>query len=41
MHGKKKKSIKEMETEVEELIAKSGRSKDDIHTNYNAYLALK
>jgi hypothetical protein len=41
MHGKKKKSIKEMETEVEELIAKSGQSKDDIHTDYNAYLALK
>jgi hypothetical protein len=41
MHGKKKKSIKEMETEVEELIAKSGRREDDIHTNYNAYLALK
>jgi hypothetical protein len=41
MHGKKKKSIKEMETEVEELIAKSGQNKDNIHTNYNAYLALK
>jgi hypothetical protein len=41
MHGKKKKSIEEMETEVEELITKSGQSKDNIHTNYNAYLALK
>jgi hypothetical protein len=41
MHGKKKKSIEEMETEVEELIAKSSQSKDDIHINYNAYLALK
>jgi hypothetical protein len=41
MCGKKKKSIEEMETEVEELIAKSVRSKDDIHTDYNAYLALK
>jgi hypothetical protein len=41
MHGKKKKLIKEMETKVEELIAKSGQSKDDIHTDYNAYLALK
>jgi hypothetical protein len=43
MHSKKKKSIKEMEMEVEELIAKSGQSEDDIHTyyNYNAYLALK
>ncbi len=30
-----------METEVEELIAKSGQSEEDIHTNYNAYLALK
>jgi hypothetical protein len=36
-----RKSIKEMETEVEELIAKSGQSKDNIHTNHNAYLALK
>ena len=41
MHGKKKKLIKEMELEVEELIAKSGQSEDNIHTNYNAYLALK
>jgi hypothetical protein len=41
MRGKKKKSIEEMEMEVEELIAKSDWSKDDIHTNYNAYLALK
>jgi hypothetical protein len=41
MHGKKKKLIKEMEMEVEELIAKSGQSKDNIHTDYNAYLTLK
>ncbi len=41
MRGKKKKSIEEMETKVEELIAKSGRSEDNIHTDYNAYLALK
>jgi hypothetical protein len=41
MHGKKKKLIEEMETEVEELIAKSGQSKDNIHTDYNAYLPLK
>ncbi len=41
MGSQKKKSIQEMETEVEELIAKSGQCKDDIHTNYNAYLALK
>ncbi len=27
--------------EVEELIAKSGQSKDNIHTDYNAYLAMK
>jgi hypothetical protein len=40
MRGKKKKSIEKMKTEVEELIAKSGRSEDDIHTDYNAYLAL-
>ncbi len=41
MRGKKRKSIGEMGMEVEELIAKSGRSKDNIHTDYNAYLALK
>jgi hypothetical protein len=41
MHVKKKKLIKEMETEVEELIAKSGQSEINIHTDYNAYLALK
>ena len=41
MHGKKKKSIEELETEVKELIANSGQSKDNIHTNYNDYRALK
>jgi hypothetical protein len=41
MRGKKKKSIKELEMEVEELIANSGQSEDNIHTHYNAYLALK
>jgi hypothetical protein len=41
MHGKKKKSIGELETELEQLIANSGQSKVDIHTNYNAYYALK
>jgi hypothetical protein len=41
MHGKKKKLIEEMETVVEELIAKSFRSEDDFHTDYKAYLALK
>jgi hypothetical protein len=41
MGGGKKKSIEEIETEVEELIAKSGRCEANTHTNYNAYLALK
>ncbi len=41
MRGKKKKSIKELETELEQLIANSGRSKDDIHNDYIAYCALK
>ena len=41
MRGKKKKSIEELVTEVKELIANSGRSKDDIHTDYIAYRALK
>ncbi len=30
-----------METELEQFIANTGRSKDDIHSNHNAYLALK
>jgi hypothetical protein len=41
MRGKKKKSIEELETELEQLIANSGRSKVDIRTDYNAYYALK
>jgi hypothetical protein len=41
MRGKKKKSIEDLETELEQLIANSVQSEDDIHTNYNAYLALK
>jgi hypothetical protein len=41
MRIKKKKSIEEMETELEQFIANTGRSKDDIHSNHNAYLALK
>jgi hypothetical protein len=41
MHGKKKKLIKELEKELEQLIANSGRSKVDIRTNDNAYYALK
>jgi hypothetical protein len=38
---KKKKSIEELETELEQLILNTGRSKDDIHTDCNAYCALK
>jgi hypothetical protein len=41
MHGKKKKSIEELETELEQLIANSGQSKDNIHNDYIAYRALK
>jgi hypothetical protein len=41
MRGKKKKSIEDLEMELEQLMANSGRSKDDIHTDYNAYLTLK
>jgi hypothetical protein len=41
MGGRKKKSIEELEMEVKELIAKSGRSKDDILNNCNDYRALK
>jgi hypothetical protein len=41
MRGKEKKSIKELETELEQLIANSGQSKVDIRTNYNAYYTLK
>ncbi len=41
MRGKKKKLIKELETELEQLIANSGRSEVDIHTDYNAYYAQK
>ena len=41
MRGKKKKLIEELETELEQLIANSGRSEVDIRTNYNAYYALK
>jgi hypothetical protein len=40
MRGKKKKSIKELEMELEELITNSGQSKDNIHNNVNAYPAL-
>ncbi len=41
MRGKKKKLIKELETELEQLIANSVWSEVDIRTNYNAYYALK
>jgi hypothetical protein len=41
MHGKKKKSIEDLETELEQLIATSGRSKDNIHNNFNDYCTLK
>ena len=41
MRGKKKKSTKELETELEQFIANTGRSKDDIHADYIAYRALK
>jgi hypothetical protein len=41
MRGKKKKLTKELETEVKELIANSGQSEEDIHTDYNTYRALK
>jgi hypothetical protein len=41
MRGKKKKLINELETELEQFIANSGRSKDNIHSDYIAYRALK
>jgi hypothetical protein len=33
--------IKELETKLEEFIANSGRSEDDIHNDVNDYCALK
>jgi hypothetical protein len=41
MPGKKKKSIEELETDLEQLIANSGQSEVDIRTDYNAYYTLK
>jgi hypothetical protein len=41
MRRKKKKSIEELETELEQLITNSGRSEDNIHNDYIAYHALK
>jgi hypothetical protein len=38
---KKNKSIKELETELEQFIVNTGRSEVDIRTNYNDYQALK
>ena len=40
MPGQKKKSIDELEKEVAELIAESGRYKQDILTDSNDYRAL-
>ncbi len=41
MRVKKKKSIEELETELEEFITNSDRSEDDIHNDVNDYRALK
>jgi hypothetical protein len=41
MRGKKKKSIKELEMELEQFIVNTGQSKNDIHSSYIAYRALK
>jgi hypothetical protein len=41
MRGKKKKLIEELETELEQFIANSGQSEDNIHSDYIAYRALK
>ncbi len=41
MRGKKKKSIQELETELEQFIVNTCRSKDDIHSGYIAHRALK
>jgi hypothetical protein len=41
MRDKKKKSIKDLETELEQLIATSGQSEDDIHNDFNDYCTLK
>jgi hypothetical protein len=38
---KKKKSIEELETKLEQFIVNTGRTKDDIHTNYNDYYTPK
>ncbi len=41
MRGKKKKSIKELEMELEQFIMNTGRGKNNIHSGYIAYCALK
>ena len=41
MRGRNKKSIKELEKEVAELIAESGRCEQDILTDFKAYRAVK
>jgi hypothetical protein len=41
MRGKKKKSIKELEMELEQFIVNTGQSKDNIHSGDIAYRALK
>jgi hypothetical protein len=41
MRGRKKKLIEELEMELEQFIVNTGRSKDDIHSDYSAYRALK
>ncbi len=41
MRGRNKKTIEEMEMEVEELITKSGRCEQDIFTDFNEYRAVK
>jgi hypothetical protein len=38
---KEKKLIEELEAELAEFIANSGQSKDDIHTKFIDYCALK
>ena len=38
---KKKKSIKELETELEQFIVNTGRTEVDIRVDYDYYLALK
>lgn len=41
MGGRKKKSIEELEAELAELIVNSGRTEQDIKTDYIDYPALQ